>query len=418
MENNKDKSKFNKIFNIILVFILITVSFLAGQSSQKNKEEMVYKAESDDYQVNIVDKYRQEPSGKTIKDVDFDLYWQLWDTVKNSYVDKEEISEKDMFYGSLEGMVKAIDDPYTSFLDPELSKRFNDDLSGSFEGIGAEIGIRDDTLTIVAPISGMPAEEAGLKSGDKVLSIDGKSTAGISIDKAVDTIRGKKGTDVTLTIYREGLEETKDIIITRGIITIESVETEILDNNILLIKISNFNEDTRSLFDEAINEAKTKQVKAIILDLRNNPGGFLESSIDIASEWVESGPVVLEKFDDDDIIKYQARGVAELSSYETIVLLNGGSASASEIVAGALKDYNKATIVGEKSYGKGSVQTLKPFVDGSSLKVTVAKWLTPEGVSISEKGISPDYEVEYNLEDFEADRDPQLDKALEIIKNQ
>ncbi|HKK54509.1 MAG TPA: S41 family peptidase [Patescibacteria group bacterium] len=414
----KYNNVYNKISNIFLVIILIIVSFLAGQSSQKNENNTNYIAQDGDYQVSIDNKYSTTPDGKTIKNVDFNLYWQVWDTVKSTYVDSEDISEEDMFYGSLEGMIKAIDDPYTSFLDPELSKRFNDDLSGSFEGIGAEIGIRDDVLTIIAPINGMPAQEAGLKSGDKVLSIDGKSTAGISIDKAVDTLRGKKGTDVTLTIYREGLDETKDITINRGIITIESVKTEMLENQIMLISISNFNEDTEAIFSKAVEEAKSKEAKGIILDLRNNPGGFLDSAIEIASEWVETGPVVLEKFDENDITKYQARGLARLQDYKTVVLLNQGSASASEIVAGALQDYNKATIVGEQSYGKGSVQSLEPFTDGSSLKVSVAKWLTPQGKSISEKGITPDIEVEYTIEDFENDRDPQLDKAIEIIKNE
>jgi carboxyl-terminal processing protease len=414
----KHDNVFNKLSNIFLVIILIFVAFLAGQSSQKTKNNTNYIAQDGDYQVNIDNKYSTTPDGKTIKNVDFNLYWQVWDTVKSSYVDKEDISEEDMFYGSLEGMVKAIDDPYTSFLDPDLSKRFNDDLSGSFEGIGAEIGIRDDVLTIVAPIDGMPAQKAGLKSGDKVLSIDGKSTAGISLDEAVDTIRGKKGTDVTLTIYREGLDETKDITIKRGIIVIESVKTEMLENQIMLISISNFNEDTEAMFSKAVEEVNNKEVKGIILDLRNNPGGFLDSAIEITSEWIETGPVVLEKFAENDITRYQARGLARLQDYKTVVLLNQGSASASEIVAGALQDYNKATIVGEQSYGKGSVQSLKPFSDGSSLKVSVAKWLTPQGKSISEKGITPDIEVEYTMEDFENNRDPQLEKAMEIIKNE
>jgi carboxyl-terminal processing protease len=414
----RNKNIFNRITNIFLIIILVIISFLAGQNSQQEKNAINYSAKDGDYEVQIDNKYTTTPEGETIKNVDFNLYWKVWDTVKTAYVDNEEISEEEMFYGSLEGMVKAINDPYTSFLDPELSKRFNDDLSGSFEGIGAEIGIRDDTLTIIAPIDGMPAQEAGLKSGDKVLSIDGKSTAGISIDKAVDTIRGEKGTDVTLTIYREGLDETKDITITRGVITIESVKTEILEDNIMLISISNFNEDTEAMFSQAIEEANSNEVNGIILDLRNNPGGFLDSAIEISSEWVETGPVVLEKFDENDITKYQARGIARLKDYKTVVLLNQGSASASEIVAGALQDYDIATIVGEQSYGKGSVQTLKPFTDGSSLKVTVAKWLTPQGQSISEKGITPDVEVEYTIEDFENDRDPQLDKAIEIIKNE
>jgi len=414
----RNKNIFNRITNIFLIIILVIISFLAGQNSQQEKNAINYSAKDGDYEVQIDNKYTTTPEGETIKNVDFNLYWKVWDTVKTAYVDNEEISEEEMFYGSLEGMVKAINDPYTSFLDPELSKRFNDDLSGSFEGIGAEIGIRDDTLTIIAPIDGMPAQEAGLKSGDKVLSIDGKSTAGISIDKAVDTIRGERGTDVTLTIYREGLDETKDITITRGVITIESVKTEILEDNIMLISISNFNEDTEAMFSQAIEEANSNEVNGIILDLRNNPGGFLDSAIEISSEWVETGPVVLEKFDENDITKYQARGIARLKDYKTVVLLNQGSASASEIVAGALQDYDIATIVGEQSYGKGSVQTLKPFTDGSSLKVTVAKWLTPQGQSISEKGITPDVEVEYTIEDFENDRDPQLDKAIEIIKNE
>jgi carboxyl-terminal processing protease len=347
-----------------------------------------------------------------------DLYWELWNKLKNEHVDRNKIDEKALFYGSLKGMAASLDDPYTTFLDPVEFKDFLDDLSGSFEGIGAEIGIRDDMVTVIAPLKGMPAEQAGLRSGDKIYAIDGQSTIGMTINEAVHKIRGPKDTEVILTIIREDEIKPFDITITRGTIIIESVAWQELENNLFLIEIFNFHEDTLSLFNQAVSEALNKEAKGIILDLRNNPGGYLNTAVEVASEWIAEGPVLIEQMSEGKRKEYFAQGIARFKNIPTVVLVNNGSASGSEIVAGALRDYKQATILGEQTFGKGSVQSLRELQDGSSLKITIAKWLTPEGDFIDEKGIEPDIIIEMTRDDFINDLDPQMDKAIEILINQ
>jgi carboxyl-terminal processing protease len=300
-------------------------------------------------------------------------------------------------------------------MEPKIAKEFSDDLAGTFEGIGAEIGKKDNIITIVAPLADMPAEKAGLQSGDQIYAINGESTAGLSTDEAVNKIRGPKGTEVTLTIFRKGFEKTKDFKITRQTIIVKSIKTKMGDDKIFVITITNFNDDTSELFKQAAAEAIEKNPKGIILDLRNNPGGYLETAIDVASEWVDQGIIVTEQFSPEKKNEYSHRGRARLKDFPTVVLVNQGSASASEIVSGALKDNGKATIVGMKTFGKGSVQTLEEMQDGSSVKITVAKWLTPKGYNINHEGIAPDVEVDLTLEDYNKSIDPQMNKAVEIL---
>ncbi len=427
VREEKSGRRLKKVALIILVLVLIVVSFGSGMYvSQKTevikemaKKEVIYLGQ-------LTGKYSQGRQDLLTQDINFDLFWEVWDALKKDYVDKDKLNEKEMFYGALKGLVASLGDPYTVFMDPKLSQEFSDDLAGTFEGIGAKIGIRKEILTIIAPLEGMPAQKAGLKPGDKVYAIDGESTAGITIDEAVSTIRGPKGTDVTLTIFREGSNKTQDITITRGLIIVKSIKTETIsstegeekgDENIFVLKITNFNNDTLGLFNKAVREILTKDPVGIILDLRSNPGGYLDTAIEIASEWIEEGIIVTEKFSEEKKDEYLSRGRARLKDYPTVVLVNQGSASASEIVAGALRDYKKATIVGEQTFGKGSVQTLKEFRDGSAAKITVAKWLTPNGDSINDAGIKPDIEIEMTSEDYEEDKDPQMEKAIEILKN-
>jgi carboxyl-terminal processing protease len=347
---------------------------------------------------------------------DFNLYWEVWDSLKQNHVDKNMIKDKELFYGSLTGLAQSLDDPYTVFMDPKTAQEFADDLAGTFEGIGAEVGMRNDIVTIIAPLDGMPAQKAGLRAGDKVYAIDGESTIGLTVDQAVKKIRGEKGTKVVLTILRGTGEKAMDITITRDVIFVKSVKTEMRSDGIFIIKISNFNDDTLNLFNAAVNEALIKNPKGIILDLRNNPGGYLETSVALASEWIEAGPVVAEQFGENKRNEYFSNGRARLKNFPTVVLVNSGSASASEIVAGALRDYKKATIVGEQTYGKGSVQTLQNLSDGSALKITIAKWLTPAGDFINEKGIAPEIEVKLGQTDIDKNIDPQMNKALELLK--
>lgn len=401
---------FKKYFLVYIVLLIVITGFLVGllvgkKTSDVNNEQDL--AES-------YFEFKNFPSYVS-SGIDEDLYREVWEKVKQNYVGADEITDEQLFYGSLEGMVNSLDDPYSVFFDPETSEKFEQDLSGSFEGIGAEIGIREGQLMIIAPLADTPAAKAGLLAGDYILEIDTEDTADMSIDEAVTKIRGEAGSTVVLTIYRQGFEEPTEYPIVRGQIDVPSVTWEMKDN-IGYIKISHFNSDTDQLFSEAVNEILANNSTGIILDLRNNPGGFLDSAINIASYWIDDDVVVYEKFSDGSEIKYPAVGKPKLMDLKTMVLINQGSASGSEIVAGALQDLNKATLVGQKSFGKGSVQNYVELKDGSAIKITVANWYTPNQRQITEIGIDPDVEVEYTFEDFNDDVDPQMDKALELLK--
>lgn len=403
------------IFIIFLIFASFTAGIYVEQNSEYKGRDVISKDKKPDYE--HAEKDKMSKAEKEKDNVNFELYWELWETLKNQHVDHSKINDSDFFYGSLKGMAASLGDPYTVFMDPESSNEFESELLGTFEGIGCEVGMRDDILTVIAPLEGSPAKEAGLAPRDRIIEVDGESTANMSIDEAVNRIRGEKGTKVTLTIYRKSSDKTMDIEITRDEIYVKSVNTEMKENDLFLLEINSFNDDTLSLFNKAVDEILEKDPKGVILDLRSNPGGFLDTSIEVASEWVESGEIVSEVFAEGEGRQYNARGRARLKDYPTVVLVNGGSASASEIVAGALQDHDAAEIVGEQTFGKGSVQVWEGFSDGSSVKITVAKWLTPSGNSINDDGIEPDEKVEYELEDFEAGKDPQMEKAEDILIN-
>lgn len=361
--------------------------------------------------------YQKDSQGRLANDLDFSLFWQTWDLLKADYVNHGQLSDKQLFYGALSGLVNAAKDPYTVFMNPEEAKMFNDDLAGSFTGIGAEVGLRNDIITIIAPLDGMPAEKAGLRAGDKVYAINKESTAGLSVDEAVKKIRGEKGTEVTLTIAR-GNYKVRDVKIVRDTIVIKSVKSSYDEKTgFYKIEINNFNSDTNELFRQAVEDIKVKQPRGIILDLRNNPGGYLDSAIAISSYWIQDGVVVSEQFSNDVHQKQMSRGIASLADIPTVVLINQGSASASEIVAGALMDHEKAVVVGKTTYGKGSVQVVRDLPDGSLVKITAAKWLTPKGTSINEKGIAPNIEVDLTEDDFNKNIDPQLQKAEQLLKD-
>lgn len=349
-----------------------------------------------------------------VKDANFDLFWQVWKLVQDKYYDKN-VPDTQLFYGAVSGIVASLNDPYSVFMTPTDSAQFQEDLKGNFEGIGAEISSKAGVLVIVSPLPDTPAIKAGLKPKDIIVKINGTSTEGMSTDAAVKLIRGQKGTKVILSIFRDGFTQPKDFEIVRDAINVKSVSWE-FKGDVAIVKVRQFNDDTYPLVDQAINEMRSRGVKKLVFDLRNNPGGYLESAIDISGEWVVGQPVVKERLRDGSETAHAPTTATRLNDYQTIVLINGGSASASEIVAGALQDYGLAKIVGEKSFGKGSVQELESLPDGSSLKLTIAKWFTPKGRSIDEQGISPDLEVKLTEEDFNKDRDPQMDKALELLR--
>jgi carboxyl-terminal processing protease len=335
--------------------------------------------------------------------------------LNQDFINKDTLDSQKMFYGSLRGLVASLDDPYTTFMDPKETEDFNADMAGTFEGIGAEISNKNNIITIVAPLDDMPAQKAGLKAGDKIFSINGSSTAGLTTEGAVRLIRGPKGTKVKLTIMRDGFEKPKDFEIVRGIIIVKSVKIEFRKDGLAVLRISSFGDDTLTLFEDAVNQIQAKKPKGLILDLRNNPGGYLDAAVAISSEWVSSGRVVTEKFSDGSLKNYNSNGNGRLENIPTAVLVNGGSASASEIVSGALLDLKKGVIIGEKTFGKGSVQSVRDLPDGSSVKVTIAKWLTPAGNSINDTGINPNIEIKLSADDFNKNLDPQLKKAVEVL---
>ncbi len=405
--------KFKKILPGFVLVAVLLATFWGGFFTGQNNKALAGRNSA--RTIAFSEAAKNGDASSSDESFDFNLYWEVWDALKQNYVDKIKVKDKELFYGSLKGLAESVGDPYTVFMDPKVAKEFSDDLAGTFEGIGAEVGMRNEVITVIAPLDGMPAQKAGVRAGDKVYAIDGKTTIGLTLDEAVKLIRGQKGTKVTLTVIR-GSDKPKDIVVTRDLIFVKSVKTEMRADGIFVLKVTNFNDDTLSLFNSAVNEILVKKPKGIILDLRNDPGGYLDTAVALASEWIEAGPVVAEQFGDNKRNEYPSNGRARLKNFPTIVLVNGGSASASEILAGALRDYKKATLVGEQTYGKGSVQTLKDLSDGSSIKITIAKWLTPAGDFINEKGIAPNVEIKYTQNDIDKNIDPQMNKALELLK--
>lgn len=347
------------------------------------------------------------------EDIDFSFFWEVWNLVKDQYVDKP-VSEEELFYGALQGLVSGLDDPYSTFFTPTDADEFNQELEGTFFGIGAEIGMKDDAIVVVAPLAGSPAEQAGLMPGDYIIDVDGESIAGYTVTQAVYKIRGEKGVPVYLTVAREGYDDLITIEIVRDEIKIDSVTWEIRDDGIAIITMSMFNEETTDLFDQAVQEILTSDASGIVLDLRSNPGGLLTAAINVAGYWIDGKPVVIERIGGEEF-PFAGAGVARLANIPTVVLVNGGSASASEILAGALQDYGVATVVGEQTFGKGSVQEYHEFPNGSAVKITVAEWLTPNGRSINETGIEPDVVIEYTIDNYHAEETPQLDEAIRLL---
>ena len=354
------------------------------------------------------------------KEFNFGLFWETWDNLHTKYVDKSKLNDENLLYGAISGMVKGANDPYTVFFPPQESKSFKQDVGGSFGGIGAEIGKRNGFLVIIAPLEDTPAKRVGLQAGDKILKINGEVTDDLTVEKAVSKIRGEVGTKVILTILRgnDGTK-SKDITIERAIIKIPITKLEALkDNKIAHLSFYSFTSTAPFEFQQASAKIlATTGYKGIILDLRNNPGGFLEVAVDIAGWFLNTGDLVaVEDFGNDKKTEFRASGLGALKNYPIVILVNQGTASAAEILAGALRDNRNIKLIGEKTFGKGSVQELVNLKGESSLKVTVAKWLTPKKHSISESGLEPDYKVTPTEDDISKGQDPQLDKAVEVLE--
>lgn len=405
------------ILALILGFFSGTV-YLASQNQSNTLGKVFGLNQSDNY---------------LARNVDFKLFWEVWQEVKNRSV-IENVPDTQLFYGAIKGLVASLNDPYSVFFDPKTGADFENSLSGTFDGIGCELGIKDNFPVVIAPLPGTPAEKAGLRPGDVILAVDKKDVTQLPLDQIITLIRGQAGTTVTLSVVKDSQLNTqirqdvsiKELKIKREKIVVETVRTKNIDPNIGYIQITSFNSDTAFDFRDTLRQVLATKPKALILDLRNNPGGYVLAASNVAGYWVGDKVVVTERGKDAPIPVSDPNGSGILATIPTVVLVNGGSASASEIVAGALKDYDLATVLGEKTYGKGTVQDLISLNDGSLLKLTIAKWYTPKDVNIDKEGIVPNIEVKFvepknrkpgDIAPLESKDDNQLQAAIKLIKD-
>ena len=405
------KSKFFlSLVSIIAIVVFIGGSFYIGyQEGTKNPKVVVIEG------VNSAESKE--------KSVDFELFWDAWQIVKDKYIEGDKITNQQLLYGAISGLLSSTGDPHSVFFPPTDAKKFTQEISGQFGGIGAELGIKSEQLIIVAPLKDTPADKAGLRAGDKILKIGDTITMGFTVDDAVKLIRGEPGTKVTLTIFRDSWQQPKDIIITRAIIQVPTIDSKFIDlkpnsrEKIMYLRLYSFNENAPYLFYQEALKAVFYDTKGIVLDLRDNPGGYLEVSNAIAGWFLDKGQVVVkEKFRSGETQEVKSAGGGFFNKIPVVVLINQGSASASEILAGALRDVRGIKLVGKKSFGKGSVQEIETLKDGSLIKITFAHWLTPNGTVIEKNGLKPDYEVDLTDDDIRAEKDPQFDKAIEVLK--
>jgi carboxyl-terminal processing protease len=352
--------------------------------------------------------------------VDMSDFWKVWNTIDEKYPDASKVTEQDRVYGAISGLLGSLNDPYSIFFKPEEAKSFQEDISGTFIGIGMEVGIKDKVLTVIAPLKDTPAYKAGIKPGDRVIKIDDKSTNGLTVEEAVKLIRGERGTSVTLRVLHEGDDEPTDIKIVRDVINIPTLETELRSDKVFVIRLFTFTANSPTLFRNALREFSDAKTDKLILDLRGNPGGYLDAAVSISSWFLPTGDVVVteDKGNNSKPTIFRSKGYDIFgNNLKLVVLMDKGSASASEIVAGALRDNKKALLVGDTSFGKGSVQEVVPLTGDTILKITVAKWLTPSGLSISLKGLEPDYKVELTKDDITNHHDTQVEKAASLLNN-
>lgn len=367
---------------------------------------------------------RQLPPQK--ENLDFSLFWRVWDTLEAKYFDKTKLIPSQMVYGAIKGMVSSLEDPYTIFLPPEENKIVQEDLQGSFEGVGIQIGFKGAQLAVIAPLPGSPAEKAGVRAGDFIIGIKDEAknlergTVAISLPDAVQAIRGEKGTKVSLTLLREGVDEPIVVSITRDAIDVASVIVEYLPKDsesqatIAHVKLLKFSGETLSEWEQTVIELlKKSDLTGVIVDVRNNPGGFLQGAVEVASDFLETGDVVvIEEDNTGKKQEYRVEKLGRLRNEKVIVLVNQGSASASEIFAGALKDHGRARIVGDTTFGKGTIQEPQQINGNAGLHITIARWLTPDGFWVNGVGLKPDVEIKDNEE---TEEDEQLLEAVKLL---
>lgn len=413
------------IRNIIFALSLLIITFGAGYRIAKSSPE----------EAQVIPPTITDKTSSAVNSYDFSLFWDVWERLQHNFIDKKALDPQKMIYGAISGMVNSLGDPYTVFLPPDQNKEVKDDLSGKFEGIGAQLGVSDKKIVVIAPLKGAPAEKSGLKPGDWIIKVDGKDTVNWTLPEAVTKIRGPKGSEVALTIQHKDASSSSQIKVVRDTIEVASVEwskkqvsctdegcVEKQENcpecaHVIYLKLARFGDQTNDEWNKVISEIKAVQannpsVKGLVFDLRNNPGGYLSGSIFIASEFLKDGVVVTQQNSNGSVQTYKVNRKGQLLEIPIVVLINKGSASASEIVAGALKDRGRGKTVGETSFGKGSVQEAQDLRSGAGIHITTAKWLLPSGKWINGVGIEPDIKVEAS--DNVAD-DTQLYKAYEVL---
>lgn len=345
------------------------------------------------------------------------LFWNIWNKLDQEYVDQDKVTSEDKVYGAIKGLVGSFEDPYTVFMTPKESKEFSEGIDGKLEGIGAELTVEDKLLKVVTPMKGSPAEKSGILPGDIIHKIDGKNASDMSLFDAVMSVRGKKGTSVTLTIGRKNLDRTFDVSIIRDSIEIDSVTMEKTKSGVVYLSVNQFNEKTNEQFGKAISEMILNEPKGLVVDLRYNGGGYLSSAVELLSYLLPAGTDVVEirqRGKENDMMK--TNGNPKLTKVPLVILVNEGSASASEILAGAIQDVKRGIIMGTKTYGKGSVQEVDTFKDGSSIRMTIAKWFTPNGRTVNHVGLDPDIIVELKDEDLKNKKDTQKDAAIKYLE--
>jgi len=391
-----------KLYNFLFTAILLIISFVLGGFYFQ------------DYVYSFISS-----NSKLSNNLETDSLQKVYNFLREEYLYPDKFEDKlNAELGAVKGVVESLDDPYTVYLSKDEYKDFSESLDGKFQGIGAEIGLKEGQLIVISPIAGTPASKAGLLPGDAIININGENTFGLSVDKAVSKIRGEKGTEVKLEIAREGQDGIKEFVIVRDTIDVPNITIKEKDE-VGIITLSQFQVETAQELDKEIVKLQKKGINNLILDLRNNPGGYLQAAVEVVELFTPKGSVaVIEKGRESNMVKeIKTKKAPKYEEIKLVVLVNQGSASASEIVAGALRDLKDIKLVGQQTFGKGLVQSTKEFPDGSVLKYTIAEWFTPDGSALNKEGIKPDFEVKLTADDIKAEKDPQLDKAIEIIKS-
>lgn len=418
-----------KIASRFQAVLIILISLLIGYYFGVNKVNFDWK----NFHPSVSVASKEPPAGLT--NIDFSPFWTVWQKIESEYYDKSKLDPQKMLNGAISGMIGSLDDPFTIYLPPVQNNNFKQGLAGQFQGIGAELGVKDQKIIVISPLNGSPSQKAGIRAGDIILAVDGQSTSSWTLSKAVEKIRGEKGTSVTLTVLHKDESSPKDLKIVRDVITVKSVnawlkkikdidsiklDKSVGENRIAYISLSQFGDNSNAEWLSAINQlhldiTKAGDVKGVVLDLRNNPGGYLTDAVFIASEFLKEGATVVIEEEDGNQTELKANRRGLLLDIPVKVLINKGSASASEIVTGALRDNKRAEVVGETSFGKGTIQQAEDLGGGAGIHITIAKWLTPNQTWVHGNGITPDVAVGLNPK--EPERDTQLEKAVsELIK--